>query len=95
MKNYSWYRESLENPLQKSSENEEVNHPDHYTVGGVEVLDVIRAKAGNSGFDPFQGYNYGNIIKYILRAPYKGTLLKDLRKAKLYLEWLIESIEKD
>lgn len=33
----------------------------------------------------------GNIIKYITRAPYKGTELADLLKAKQYLDWLIES----
>ena len=36
------------------------------------------------------GYVVGNIIKYITRYPYKGTPLKDLEKARWYLDYLIK-----
>jgi hypothetical protein len=55
-----------------------VNHPPHYTQGGVETIDFIEAKKLN--------YNLGNAVKYITRADHKGTRLQDLQKAKWYLE---------
>lgn len=55
-----------------------INHPPHYTTGGVETIDFIEAKK--------LGYNLGNVIKYITRADHKGSRIEDLRKAKWYLE---------
>jgi hypothetical protein len=55
-----------------------INHPPHYTQGGVETIDFIEAKK--------LGYNLGNVIKYITRADHKGSRIEDLRKAKWYLE---------
>lgn len=43
-----------------------------------------------SGFD---AYLVGNIVKYLARAPLKGELLEDLKKAQHYLEELIRRIE--
>jgi hypothetical protein len=55
-----------------------VNHPSHYTTGGIETIDFIEAKSLN--------YNLGNAVKYITRADHKGNRLQDLQKAKWYLE---------
>jgi hypothetical protein len=55
-----------------------VNHPPHYTTGGIETIDFIEAKQLN--------YNLGNVVKYITRADHKGNRVEDLRKAKWYLE---------
>ena len=55
-----------------------VNHPAHYTAGGIETIDFIEAKSLN--------YNLGNAVKYITRADHKGNRLQDLQKAKWYLE---------
>jgi hypothetical protein len=55
-----------------------VNHPAHYTTGGVETIDFIEAKKLN--------YNLGNVVKYITRADHKGNRIEDLQKAKWYLE---------
>jgi hypothetical protein len=55
-----------------------VNHPAHYTTGGIETIDFIEAKNLN--------YNLGNAVKYITRADHKGNRLQDLQKAKWYLE---------
>ena len=72
------------------SEPDMVNHPNHYTVGGVETLDVIEAKLSQS---EFQGYCLGNILKYLMRAGYKGKQLEDLKKAQFYLNRMIDSYE--
>jgi hypothetical protein len=60
-----------------------VNHPAHYTAGGIETIDFIEAKKLN--------YNLGNVIKYLTRADYKGNKLEDLRKAQWYLSREINS----
>lgn len=66
---------------------EQVNHPDHYQGGGMEVIDVIEAFG--------LGFADGNVVKYVIRAPRKGTRLVDLRKARWYLDWEIERVEKE
>lgn len=54
-----------------------VNHPSHYKVGGIETIDFIEAKKLN--------YNIGNVVKYITRADHKGNRKEDLLKAQWYL----------
>lgn len=67
-----------------------VNHPPHYTQGGVECIDAIRAAC--EGRDAYEGYLTGQVIKYIWRYPFKNGL-EDLRKAEFYLKRLIEKRE--
>lgn len=62
-----------------------VNHPAHYQCGGVETIDVIRAKLGEG----FGYYCEGNAIKYLTRWRSKGGV-EDLRKAQVYLGWLVD-----
>ena len=64
-----------------------VNHPAHYTDGGIETIDFIEAKR--------LGYHLGNVVKYICRAGKKGTNmgLQDLQKARWYLDRAIEKNE--
>jgi hypothetical protein len=63
---------------------DEVNHPPHYMVGGIETIDFIEAK----GLD----YNLGNVVKYVSRADQKGNKLQDLEKARWYLERAISNL---
>lgn len=55
-----------------------VNHPPHYTQGGIETIDFIEAKK--------LSYNLGNVVKYITRSDLKGNKLEDLQKARWYLD---------
>lgn len=73
--------------------DEVVNHPTHYELEGlgVEVIDVIRSVLGEISFC---SYCKGNVIKYILRADKKNGL-EDLQKARVYLSWLIATIESE
>lgn len=66
-----------------------VNHAPHHKIGGIESIDVIEAK----GFG--EGYCAGNIMKYLMRYRHKGTALEDLKKARWYLNRLIERVEKE
>jgi len=62
-----------------------VTAPEHYLAGGIETIDIIRAKLTPEGFI---GYLEGNILKYQCRWRYKGGIA-DLRKAQEYQGWLI------
>ena len=64
-----------------SERDEVVDHPPHYNIGGLEVIDAIEA------WD--LGFHAGNVIKYVARAGRKGGVLVDLKKAQWYLVRLI------
>ena len=69
--------------------NDAVQHPSHYTQGGIECIDAIKASMTADGF---ADYCKGNIIKYICRWRDKGGV-EDLRKASVYLDWLINAAD--
>ena len=68
-------------------EPDNINAPDHYTKGGIETIDYIKAKLTS---EEYEGYLKGNVLKYLSREHEKGGL-DDLKKARVYLDWLIES----
>lgn len=68
-----------------------VNHPGHYTSGGIECIDAIRASLGDK---EFADYCKGNIIKYLWRYRLKNGS-EDLHKAQVYLRWMIEAEERE
>ena len=70
-----------------------VNHPNHYMVGGIEALQVIEAKLGGTSNEMYRGYLMGNVMKYLMRSPYKGKRVEDLKKAQFYLNELVECFE--
>lgn len=67
-----------------------VNHPGHYCQGGIECIKAIEASMTP---EEFQGYCKGNVMKYVWRFREKNGL-EDLKKAQVYLGWMIESKEK-
>ena len=73
--------------------SDNINSPKHYQLEGlnIEVIDVIKSVLGS---DKFEGYCRGNVIKYIMRADEKNGL-EDLKKARVYLNWEIESKENE
>jgi len=69
-----------------------VAHPSHYTSGKFEVIEVI--EEFTQGYNPYEAYCVGNVIKYVARAPHKhSTPLQDLKKARQYLDFAIKRIE--
>lgn len=66
-----------------------IDHPTHYNVGKIEVIDAIEAW----GFG--EGFNRGNAIKYIARAGHKDSEIEDLKKAAWYIQREIERLEKE
>lgn len=62
-------------------------NPDHYKVGGLEVINIIEAFSLD--------YKSGNCLKYLLRAGRKdpAKTLEDLKKAQWYLNRLVAEME--
>jgi hypothetical protein len=68
-----------------------VNHPSHYANKEIEVIDYIRDTLTPEGFTEYCG---GNVLKYVSRWRNKGGI-EDLKKAQVYLGWMIDSAEKE
>lgn len=67
-----------------------VNAPAHYTYGGIETIDYIKAKLSP---EEFLGYLKGNVIKYTSRAGKKADLVQDLEKAQWYMNRQIKELK--
>lgn len=64
-----------------------VNKPPHYMVGGIESIEVIKAKLTP---EQYEGYLMGTKMAYDLRYPFKGTYEQDLAKSDWYKNKLLE-----
>lgn len=72
----------LTGDMQKVDEKQDaVNHPAHYTAGGIECIDAIEAALTD---EEFRGYCKGNALKYIWRERHKGGD-ESLAKAAWYM----------
>ena len=69
-----------------------INNPPHYGDGSIECIDYMK---DNMDGMMFLGYLEGNTKKYLHRYRHKGKPLEDLKKAKWYLNRLIEEMEGD
>ena len=67
-----------------------VNHPQHYTQGGIECIDAL--KAATVGKRGIEAVCVANVIKYLWRYEEKNGI-EDVRKAKWYIERLLMEIE--
>ena len=72
----------------EKSEKDNIN-PNHYAFGGIETIEYLKAKMTA---DEFRGFLKGNVLKYVSRESKKNGL-EDLKKAKWYLDKLIEVID--
>lgn len=63
-----------------------VNHPIHYTHGGIECIDATKAAFGS---DELKVYCKIAAFKYLWRADHKGGL-QDIQKANWYLNKYLE-----
>lgn len=73
----------------ENKQEDNVNHPSHYTFGKIEVMDYIEDKLSDV---ECEGYFVGNIIKYVSRFRKKNGI-EDLKKAQWYLNRLISNME--
>ncbi|CAB4122921.1 SaV-like [uncultured Caudovirales phage] len=63
-----------------------VEHPPHYTQGGVECIDAIRAQLSDV---EWVGFLRGQVAKYVWRLNKKGDPKENAGKAKFYLNLLM------
>ena len=82
-----------------SSEKSAVDHPSHYTSGGIECIDAMKAML--AGYEQamiatkfYWHFLSGQVLKYLWRWPLKERPLQDLKKARWYLDRLIDDVEK-
>ncbi len=76
----------------KERDDEMVNNPAHYNEGEIETIDYIVDVLGE--WDSIH-YCHGNIIKYLsTRLWVKGKPLQDAKKARWYLDKMIDLMEK-
>jgi hypothetical protein len=74
----------VEEVADEPPQEDDINNPSHYTQFPVEVIAITENL-------PF---NLGNVVKYVCRCEFKGDTIKDLKKAKWYLEREIMRREK-
>ena len=67
-----------------------VNHPPHYTAGGIECIDAIAAATTN--LTGMEAVCTAQIIRYVWRWKLKNGV-EDLKKAGFYLDRLIKETE--
>ena len=71
-------------------EQDNVNHPSHYTQGKVECIDALEsATIGKSGIE---AVCVANIVKYLWRYEEKNGI-EDVKKAQFYLNRLLATLE--
>lgn len=80
-----------------------VNHPDHYqhiSIGhkgknmqNYEAVDVIEGILDSLDLGSKNSGTLSNVIKYILRAPFKNNEIEDFEKALWYLSRLVDNLK--
>lgn len=68
-----------------------VQKPPHYNKFTFQPIDII-AEVTNY-YEGSTAFHIGTVLKYLCRAPFKGKLLEDLKKANYYLTRAIEEME--
>ena len=95
---YNWYKEfnpaACENAQDsccgKESNVDMVNHPSHYTQGGIECIDALKsATVSKTGIE---AVCTANAIKYLWRYEEKNGI-EDVKKARWYIDRLIKELE--
>ena len=69
-----------------------VNHPDHYTSGRVEAIEVIEDAICHAPTS-ISGFYQAQVLKYMLRMWHKKNSKEDAQKARWYLNKLIDSLD--
>ena len=95
---YNWYKEldqaTCENDegdcCNKEPNIDMVNHPSHYTQGGIECIDAL--KAATVSKTGIEAVCTANAIKYLWRYEEKNGI-EDVKKARWYIDRLIKELE--
>ena len=74
------------------AEVDRVNHPAHYTQGGVECIDALAA--ATISLKGIEAVCTANAIKYLWRWKQKNGS-EDLKKARWYIDYLLSIQDED
>ena len=74
----------------QNEQQDMVNHPSHYTQGGIECIDAL--EAATTGLTGIEAVCTANAIKYLWRWKSKGGK-QDLEKARWYIDRMISKLE--
>ena len=95
---YSWYKELDQATCENAEDSccvkepniDMVNHPSHYTQGGIECIDAL--KAATVSKTGIEAVCTANAIKYLWRYEEKNGI-EDVKKARWYIDRLIRELE--
>ena len=73
-------------------ERDAVNHPEHYTQGGIECIDAL--KSATTGLQGIEAVCTANAIKYLWRWKNKNGV-QDVEKAIWYCKRLIKELQNE
>lgn len=84
--------------MAQETNSEAVEHPSHYTAGGIECIDAMKAmlacyEQAKIATKFYWHFLSGQVFKYLWRWPLKERPLQDLKKARWYLDRLIADVE--
>lgn len=67
--------------------NDDINFPAHYHKGGIDVIGFAEKQFS---LEERRGFYRISALKYVTRFQDKGAPVKDLNKAKFFIDKLIE-----
>lgn len=67
-------------------------NPDHYKTGGIETIEYMKAK---STPEEFKGHLRLTALKYLSRYGQKDDEFQEIKKAKWYLDRLVQELENE
>lgn len=79
--------------IDKEKDKSVISHPERY--GGDTTYECIKVLEAWLPPEQYKGFLRGNVLKYLCRVGKKDETVQELKKAKWYLEKLIEKEEKD
>ena len=82
--NYAFSEDKVLHELQKYVDN---TYDQHYAQRKYQATQFIE-DCGHG-----EGFCLGNALKYILRAKHKENYIEDLKKARWYIDYIIEKSE--
>lgn len=75
-------------PIPEYPEDKTISAPEHYVAGRLFEPHLVIEDWGLN-------FNLGNVLKYISRAGRKDDILIDLKKARQYLDFEIDRLERE
>ena len=75
-----------------SNKGNKITKPSHYTSGDIECIEAIESALTR---EQYIGFLKGQMLKYVWRCGLKDSAFDDARKARFYVQRLIELLEID